>query len=150
MIDPAKPAARGRWGKDTVCLCLIILGRRAIMSTHWCGDKMAAIIQTTFQMQYSLWKWVNFDSDVPEDCSHGSNLQYYSIRSDNRWWPSLVKHICVTRPQWVDILRYHKLLDSRLTQGPPLLYVRQICNTSTPPSGINVCISRCMPCVWIM
>ena len=40
--------------------------------THWGWGKMAAISQMTFQMYFSGWKFLYFDSNFTEVCSKGS------------------------------------------------------------------------------
>ena len=53
------------------------------MLTHRGQDKMAAFSQTTFQMRFWEWKYLNFDYNFTEACFEGSNWQYASIGSDN-------------------------------------------------------------------
>ena len=65
-------------------------------------------------MDFLEWKCLNFAQGFTEVCSWGSNHQNLGICSDNGlkstrrqaiiWinMASLLTHICVTRPQWVD------------------------------------------------
>ena len=83
--------------------------------THWGWDIITAISQTTFSNAFS---WMNmYTYDLTEVCSWGLNQQYSSIGSDNgsaptqrqaNFWTNdnLLMHICVTRPQWVNILSF--------------------------------------------
>ena len=68
--------------------------------THWGQDKMAAIFQMTFSnvfcwmfkltvFQHWFWQWLGT----------GQATSHYL----NQWWPSILTHICVTWPQWVNI-----------------------------------------------
>ena len=74
--------------------------------------KMTIISQTTKWNAFSLMKFAYSYPNFFEICSHGSNYQYASIELDgglasnertnlNQWWPSLLTHICVTRPRWI-------------------------------------------------
>ena len=40
-----------------------------MLLTHWGRDKMAAIIQQHFEMDFLEWKCMNFASDFTEICS---------------------------------------------------------------------------------
>ena len=92
--------------------------------THWGRDKMAANWQATFSNAFSWIKCLNFDYNFTEVCYQGSNWHYAIIGQIMAWrWTggkplsepmmvSLMMHICVTRPQWVNheaIMDYNKI-----------------------------------------
>ena len=72
-----------------------------------------------FKRIFLIEKLFNFDEKFIEICFPGFKLQYSSIGSDNgfgagqatshylnQWWLNYTTHICVTRPQWVDEIRW--------------------------------------------
>ena len=56
--------------------------------TYWDRNKMAAIIQMTFQIHFLQWKCMNFDYNFTKVFSWGSNLQHFSICTDNGLAPA--------------------------------------------------------------
>ena len=98
-----------------VHLCLQIV--LASMCLHiQAGTKWPPFPRWHFQVYFLEWKFMNFKWNFTEICSLGSNWQYGSIAADNvlagaeaatshylkQWWYVLLKHICITRPQWVN------------------------------------------------
>ena len=82
--------------------------------THWGRDKMAAIFQTTFSNAFSWMKMHEFCLRFHWTLLLRVKLTIFHHRfrkwlgADqatshffDRWWPCLLTHICVTRPQWV-------------------------------------------------
>ena len=82
--------------------------------THWGQDKMAAISQTTFSNALSWMKMLEFRLRFHWSLFAGAQLTIFQhwfrqwLGADqgtshylNQWWPTLVTHICVSRPQWV-------------------------------------------------
>ena len=83
-------------------------------------------------MHFLQWKMLYLNSSFSEVCSHGPNWQYgrlvqimaWPSHYLNQWWPSLMTHICVNQPQWVDIANWisikidtvllHFLLDTEI------------------------------------
>ena len=78
-------------------------------------DKIAAVSQTTFSMNFLEWKCLNIGWNFLEVCCQVSNWQFTSIVSDNgmapnrrqaiiwkKMWPKLPTHLCATPPQWVN------------------------------------------------
>ena len=58
------------------------------------------------QNERHLQTTLDLDSNLTEICSHGSKRQWFIIVSENellsnQWWPNLLTHLCVSRPQWV-------------------------------------------------
>ena len=80
--------------------------------THRGQDKMANILQMTFWSALSYWKCLNFDQNSTELPCLGSNLQHVfrlwfgteeaTSHYLNHWWLSLLMHISLNRPQWVE------------------------------------------------
>ena len=82
---------------------------------HWGRDKMAAISWTTFSnafpwmKKYTIWfkiHWsllLRFQLTINQHW-FGLWLGAEQVTSHylNQWWPSLLKRICVSRPQWVN------------------------------------------------
>ena len=67
--------------------------------THWGPDKMADILQTTFQNAFSWMKHLNYKHNFIYRCLFVRRHHYL-----NQWWTSLLLYVCVTRPQWVNML----------------------------------------------
>ena len=88
------------------------------------------------QTYFLQWKCLNFDSNFTAVCSSGSNYQYSSIGSDNGlattrqqaiiWIMfSLVMHICVIWPQWVNS-KTHPVLKIMYLSWNKKLYLKHI------------------------
>ena len=95
---------RPQWvNADIQLLCL----------SHWGWDKMAAILQNTFSNAFSWMKiifWFKFHWDLflrvkLTIIQHWFRLWLGTEQPTshylNQLWPSLVMHICISRPQWV-------------------------------------------------
>ena len=72
--------------------------------THWVRDKMAAIFQTTFSHAFSWMKMYKFRLRFHWSLFPRVQLAGAKPLSEPKM-VSLLTHICVTRPQWVNSLR---------------------------------------------
>ena len=87
-----------------------------LSSTHWGQDKMAVIFQTTFSTAFPWMEMFEFRLKFHWNLFLRVQLiilQHWfrkwlgaepaTSHYLNQWWPTLVTHICVPRPQWVNI-----------------------------------------------
>ena len=85
--------------------------------THGGRDKMAAMSQTTFSNEFSWMKTFEFrlrfgwNLFLRFELTTFQHLFRWWLGADqvtshylNQWWSSLLTHICVTLPQWVNVL----------------------------------------------
>ena len=83
--------------------------------THWGRDKVAANFQTTFSNAFSpmkmfefrlIFHWILFLRVQFIIISHWFRWWLGAEQATshylNQWWPNLLTHICVSRPQWVN------------------------------------------------
>ena len=95
--------------------CLLESTVRFITLTHWGRDQMDAIFQTTFQMDFHEWNYINFDKikslKLISKCPITNLLTMIQImawyrpgdkQSSDPLMASLLTHKCVIRPQWVN------------------------------------------------
>ena len=84
-------------------------------NTYW-GRIKLPFCRRPFQTYLLVWQLLKFDSNFTESCSIRSNEHQTSFCSDNGLeqsmrptvicilsWPSLLTHICVTRPGWSNL-----------------------------------------------
>ena len=92
--------------------------------THWGQEKMAAILQTIFWNAYCFmgivifwwkfhWRFISrvLSTISQHLCSQWLGIKLITSHYLNQWWPILLMHICITRPQWVKNM-------------PPLVHVK--------------------------
>ena len=93
-----------------------------IALTHWGRDKIDAILQTTFSNAISWMKIFEFRLKFHWSLFLKVQLTIFqhwfrqwlgaeqaTSHYLNQWWPSSTTHICVTQPQWVNILRFKQM-----------------------------------------
>ena len=88
------------------------------MLAPWCRDKMAAIFQTTFsnafswtkiyefrlRFHWSLFLWLQLT--IFQHCFRKwLGAEQATSHYLKQWWYVALTHICVTRPQWVNVYR---------------------------------------------
>ena len=90
--------------------------------THWGRDKMAATFQTSSNAFLSMkivvfwlkFHWIMFATvqfTIIQHCfRQWLGAEQATSHCLNQWWPSLVTHICVSRPQWVNVLHQRFLI----------------------------------------
>ena len=91
--------------KQPRCLVYILW-----LLTHWGWDKMTDIFQTAFSMFFLVLKCFDFYHNFTDICSRGQIINFPALVQImawhhqatshylSQWWPSLLRHICVTRP----------------------------------------------------
>ena len=100
-MSPRQPLL-GTWGYYTISWL-----------THWGQDKMDTLSQT-FSNAFSLIKLFEFQYKfkpkfVPKGAFNNNPalVQMMAWHQTgnilNQWWPRLLTHICITRPQWVKV-----------------------------------------------